>query len=96
MFGSYLFQGLKVFDDSVESFTSGAWLALGNALKGGTNLVQKYVTLFIFPFVLLKALIMTVYKLCGWKVFKDAKKKEVNLRLECCNLKDLSMLHESS
>ncbi|CAH2051545.1 unnamed protein product [Thlaspi arvense] len=33
--------GLKVFDDSVESFTSGAWLALGNALKGGTNLVQK-------------------------------------------------------
>ncbi|KAL0802621.1 hypothetical protein Bca101_057797 [Brassica carinata] len=33
--------GLKVFDDSVESFTSGAWLALGNALKGGTSLVQK-------------------------------------------------------
>lgn len=48
MFGSYLFQGLKVFDDSVESFTSGAWLALGNALKGGTNLVQKYVTLSFF------------------------------------------------
>ncbi|CAA7058590.1 unnamed protein product [Microthlaspi erraticum] len=38
---SLLSQGLKVFDDSVESFTSGAWLALGNALKGGTNLVQK-------------------------------------------------------
>ncbi|KAH0892112.1 hypothetical protein HID58_054541 [Brassica napus] len=33
--------GLKVFDDSVESFASGAWLALGNALKGGTSLVQK-------------------------------------------------------
>uniref|UniRef100_A0A1J3CXM9 DUF7798 domain-containing protein n=1 Tax=Noccaea caerulescens TaxID=107243 RepID=A0A1J3CXM9_NOCCA len=38
---SLLSQGLKVFDDSVESFTSGAWLALGNALKGGTHLVQK-------------------------------------------------------
>ncbi|XP_024016525.1 uncharacterized protein LOC18025918 [Eutrema salsugineum] len=38
---SLLSQGLKVFDDSVESFTSGAWLAFGNALKGGTNLVQK-------------------------------------------------------
>ncbi|CAF1955930.1 unnamed protein product [Brassica napus] len=36
-----LFQGLKVFDDSVESFTSGAWMALGNALKGGTSLMQK-------------------------------------------------------
>ncbi|CAN7012723.1 unnamed protein product [Brassica rapa subsp. trilocularis] len=39
--GLGLFQGLKVFDDSVESFASGAWLALGNALKGGTSLVQK-------------------------------------------------------
>ncbi|CAN8257893.1 unnamed protein product [Cochlearia groenlandica] len=38
---SLLSQGLKVFDDSVESFTSGAWAAFGNALKGGTNLVQK-------------------------------------------------------
>ncbi|XP_013593108.1 PREDICTED: uncharacterized protein LOC106301290 [Brassica oleracea var. oleracea] len=38
---SLLSQGLKVFDDSVESFTSGAWMALGNALKGGTSLVQK-------------------------------------------------------
>ncbi|KAJ0254448.1 BAT2 domain protein [Hirschfeldia incana] len=38
---SLLSQGLKVFDDSVESFTSGAWLALGTALKGGTSLVQK-------------------------------------------------------
>ncbi|XP_009136283.1 uncharacterized protein LOC103860434 [Brassica rapa] len=38
---SLLSQGLKVFDDSVESFASGAWLALGNALKGGTSLVQK-------------------------------------------------------
>lgn len=41
---SYVFQGLKVFDDSVESFTSGAWQAFGNALKGGTSLVQKYVS----------------------------------------------------
>ncbi|KAG2266483.1 hypothetical protein Bca4012_076051 [Brassica carinata] len=38
---SLLSQGLKVFDDSVESFTSGAWMALGNALKGGTSLMQK-------------------------------------------------------
>ncbi|CAH8387119.1 unnamed protein product [Eruca vesicaria subsp. sativa] len=38
---SIFYGGLKVFDDSVESFTSGAWLALGNALKGGTSLVQK-------------------------------------------------------
>ncbi|KAG7579280.1 hypothetical protein ISN45_Aa03g034380 [Arabidopsis thaliana x Arabidopsis arenosa] len=38
---SLLSQGLKVFDDSVESFTSGAWQAFGNALKGGTSLVQK-------------------------------------------------------
>ncbi|KAJ4889234.1 hypothetical protein Rs2_28982 [Raphanus sativus] len=38
---SLLSQGLKVFDDSVESFTSGAWLALGSALKGGTSFVQK-------------------------------------------------------
>ncbi|RID72224.1 hypothetical protein BRARA_C04127 [Brassica rapa] len=38
---SLLSQGLKVFDDSVESFASGAWLALGNALKGDTSLVQK-------------------------------------------------------
>lgn len=41
---SFIFQGLKVFDDSVESFTSGAWQAFGNALKGGTSLVQKYVS----------------------------------------------------
>ncbi|XP_020242927.1 uncharacterized protein LOC109821145, partial [Asparagus officinalis] len=34
-------QGLKVIDDSVESFASGAWLALGSALKGGSSLVQK-------------------------------------------------------
>ncbi|KAL1213871.1 hypothetical protein V5N11_029237 [Cardamine amara subsp. amara] len=38
---SLLSQGLKVFDDSVESFTSGAWQAFGNALKGGSSLVQK-------------------------------------------------------
>lgn len=38
------FQGLKVFDNSVENFASGAWQALGSALKGGTNFVQKYVS----------------------------------------------------
>ncbi|CAD5318612.1 unnamed protein product [Arabidopsis thaliana] len=37
----FMLMGLKVFDDSVESFTSGAWQAFGNALKGGTSLVQK-------------------------------------------------------
>ncbi|XP_010548036.1 PREDICTED: uncharacterized protein LOC104819592 [Tarenaya hassleriana] len=36
-----LSQGLKVLDDSVETFTSGAWQALGNVWKGGTSLVQK-------------------------------------------------------
>ncbi|XWS54850.1 hypothetical protein CRYUN_Cryun10bG0125000 [Craigia yunnanensis] len=35
------FQGLKVFDNSVENLASGAWQALGSAWKGGTNLVQK-------------------------------------------------------
>ncbi|XVF45203.1 hypothetical protein PTKIN_Ptkin02bG0186100 [Pterospermum kingtungense] len=38
---SFLGQGLKVFDNSVENFASGAWQALGNAFKGGSNLVQK-------------------------------------------------------
>ncbi|KAK6143515.1 hypothetical protein DH2020_023863 [Rehmannia glutinosa] len=38
---SILSQGLKVLDTSVESFTSGAWQALGTALKGGANLVHK-------------------------------------------------------
>ncbi|OAY25448.1 uncharacterized protein LOC110605319 [Manihot esculenta] len=38
---SLLGQGLKVLDHSVENFASGAWQALGSALKGGTNLVQK-------------------------------------------------------
>ncbi|XP_038682591.1 uncharacterized protein LOC119983017 [Tripterygium wilfordii] len=38
---SILGQRLKVLDDSVENFASGAWQALGNAWKGGTNLVQK-------------------------------------------------------
>lgn len=36
-------QGLKVLDTSVESFTLGAWQALGTAWKGGANLVHKYV-----------------------------------------------------
>ncbi|CAN6685793.1 unnamed protein product [Malus baccata var. baccata] len=34
-------QGLKVLDSSVENFATGAWQALGNALKGGTDLVHK-------------------------------------------------------
>ncbi|XP_002519153.2 uncharacterized protein LOC8275563 [Ricinus communis] len=38
---SFLGQGLKVLDHSVENFASGAWQALGSALKGGSNLVQK-------------------------------------------------------
>ncbi|PKU85450.1 uncharacterized protein LOC110113441 [Dendrobium catenatum] len=38
---SLLGQGLKVIDSSVESLASGAWLAIGNALKGGSNLVHK-------------------------------------------------------
>ncbi|KAL2477215.1 hypothetical protein Fot_46229 [Forsythia ovata] len=38
---SLLNQGVKVFDDSVDSLTSGAWQAIGNAWKGGANLVQK-------------------------------------------------------
>ncbi|XVE66894.1 hypothetical protein DITRI_Ditri08aG0116600 [Diplodiscus trichospermus] len=39
---SFLGQGLKVFDNSMENLASGAWQALGNAWKGGTNLVQKF------------------------------------------------------
>uniref|UniRef100_A0A7N0T0M5 DUF7798 domain-containing protein n=1 Tax=Kalanchoe fedtschenkoi TaxID=63787 RepID=A0A7N0T0M5_KALFE len=35
------FQGLKVLDHSVENFTTGAWQALGSALKGGSELVHK-------------------------------------------------------
>lgn len=38
---TYLGQGLKALDSSVENIASGAWSALGNAFRGGTNLVQK-------------------------------------------------------
>nr|GMD90432.1 uncharacterized protein LOC109161907 [Ipomoea batatas] len=38
---SFLGQGLKVIDNSVESIASGAWQALGNALKGGSSFVHK-------------------------------------------------------
>ncbi|XP_016476873.1 uncharacterized protein LOC107798405 [Nicotiana tabacum] len=38
---SLLGQGLKVIDHSVENFASGAWQALGNAIKGGSDLVHK-------------------------------------------------------
>ncbi|KAK4799896.1 hypothetical protein SAY86_025261 [Trapa natans] len=38
---TFLGQGLKALDNSVESFASGAWQALGSAWKGGTDLVQK-------------------------------------------------------
>ncbi|XP_024021238.1 uncharacterized protein LOC21409644 isoform X1 [Morus notabilis] len=34
-------QGLKVLDNSVENFASGAWQAFGSAWKGGTELVHK-------------------------------------------------------
>ncbi|KAF5951684.1 hypothetical protein HYC85_009628 [Camellia sinensis] len=33
--------GLKVLDSSVENFASGAWQALGSALRGGSDFVQK-------------------------------------------------------
>ncbi|XP_055807963.1 uncharacterized protein LOC129876531 isoform X3 [Solanum dulcamara] len=38
---SFLGQGLRVMDHSVENFASGAWQALGNAIKGGSDLVHK-------------------------------------------------------
>ncbi|KAL0348376.1 UNVERIFIED_CONTAM: hypothetical protein Sangu_1065400 [Sesamum angustifolium] len=38
---SFLSQGLRALDTSVESFTSGAWQALGTAWKEGANLVHK-------------------------------------------------------
>lgn len=38
---SFLGQGLKVIDNSVENLASGAWQALGSAWKGSTNFVQK-------------------------------------------------------
>ncbi|URD73141.1 hypothetical protein MUK42_25860 [Musa troglodytarum] len=34
-------QGLKVLDNSVETFAFGAWSALGNAWKGGSRLVSR-------------------------------------------------------
>lgn len=36
-------QGLKVFDNKVENFASGAWQALGNVWKGSSEFVHKYV-----------------------------------------------------
>ncbi|XP_019165522.1 PREDICTED: uncharacterized protein LOC109161534 isoform X2 [Ipomoea nil] len=38
---SFFGQHLKVIDNSVESFASGAWQALGNAIKGGSDFVHK-------------------------------------------------------
>ncbi|XP_073269547.1 uncharacterized protein [Primulina huaijiensis] len=38
---TFLSQGLKALDTSVESLTTGAWQALGTAWKGGANLVNK-------------------------------------------------------
>ncbi|XP_042498549.1 uncharacterized protein LOC122076946 [Macadamia integrifolia] len=38
---TFLSQGLKVFDRSVENIASGAWQALGSAWKGGSDLVHK-------------------------------------------------------
>uniref|UniRef100_A0ACD6A5G3 Uncharacterized protein n=1 Tax=Avena sativa TaxID=4498 RepID=A0ACD6A5G3_AVESA len=41
---SLLGQGLKVFDTSVESITTGTWQALGSAWKSGSLIVQKLET----------------------------------------------------
>ncbi|XVE49134.1 hypothetical protein DITRI_Ditri01bG0057900 [Diplodiscus trichospermus] len=38
---SFIGQGLKVFDNSMETLASGAWQAFGSAWEGGTNIVQK-------------------------------------------------------
>ncbi|KAF5787031.1 hypothetical protein HanRHA438_Chr10g0460791 [Helianthus annuus] len=38
---TFLGQGIKAIDTSVESFATGAWQALGNAWKGGSSFVQK-------------------------------------------------------
>ncbi|KAJ9704924.1 hypothetical protein PVL29_003129 [Vitis rotundifolia] len=38
---SFLGQGLKVLDNSVENLASGAWQALGSAWKGSSTFVQK-------------------------------------------------------
>lgn len=38
----FILQGLKVLDTSVENFASGAWNALGNAWRGGSDFVHKY------------------------------------------------------
>ncbi|RWW81236.1 hypothetical protein BHE74_00010393 [Ensete ventricosum] len=40
-------QGLKVLDNSVETFTFGAWSLLGNAWKGSSRLVSRYGVLFL-------------------------------------------------
>lgn len=37
----FCMQGLKVIDTSVETFASNAWSVLGNAWKGGADLVTK-------------------------------------------------------
>ncbi|VAH94535.1 hypothetical protein VPH35_067117 [Triticum aestivum] len=41
---SLLGQGLKVFDTSVESITTGTWQALGSAWRSGSLIVQKLET----------------------------------------------------
>ncbi|XP_071930863.1 uncharacterized protein [Coffea arabica] len=38
---SFLGQGLKVLDNKMETFASGAWQALGNAWKGSSTLVKQ-------------------------------------------------------
>ncbi|KAI3712233.1 hypothetical protein L1987_70784 [Smallanthus sonchifolius] len=38
---TFLGQGIKAIDTSVENFASGAWQVLGNAWKGGSSFVQK-------------------------------------------------------
>lgn len=43
-------QGLKVFDSSVETITTGTWQALGTAWKSGSLFVQKYIPHFYIYF----------------------------------------------
>lgn len=52
-----------MLDNSVENLASGAWQALGNALKGGTKFVQKYVA-----FLSLSLIMMYFIKSCNLEV----------------------------
>jgi hypothetical protein len=62
VWGSVL-QGLKAFDTSVESITTGTWQALGSAWKSGSLIVQKYSPLFLIS-ISLSALIPESLNVC--------------------------------